>query len=501
MAKAGAGTRLENLWDEARANGMTEPEKLLYRSNLLGSDKRITNYGGGNTSAKVMERDPLTGETVEVLWVKGSGGDVGSIKLDGFATLYMDKLRALKGIYRGRRLRGRDGGLPAALHLQPEPARRLIDTPLHAYVPKNSCRSHAPRRDHRHRRLGEFTRADAAHLWRRDRLAALEAAGLRARACGWRNSAWTIPTRKAWCWKATDCSPGTMTPKRCYETTLRIINRAIDWFEGETAGKPPSAARACSRWSRRRDAAVAARLMPAIRGMISKDQPQGRPFRRQPRGAGIRQCEATWSRWRRWARPAPTISCGPRSGRWWWISIRRNRISRRRWPRLAGQVAAYRADYAAYYERCKHADSPPMRDPNAVVYLVPGRRHDHLRQGQGDGAHLGRVLRQRHQRDARRVHGVGAIAACRSRRPSTSNTGCWRKPSCSACRSRRALPAGSPSSPAAPAASGRPRRSASCWKAPAWCWPISTRQRLERTAEALAQRHGARRCRGRSAWT
>src|SRR5512147_3229344 len=101
MAKAGAGTRLENLWDDARAAGMTEPEKLLYRSNLLGSDKRITNYGGGNTSAKVMERDPLTGEPVEVLWVKGSGGDVGSIRMDGFATLYMDKLRALKGIYRG----------------------------------------------------------------------------------------------------------------------------------------------------------------------------------------------------------------------------------------------------------------------------------------------------------------------------------------------------------------------------------------------------------------
>ena len=69
------GTRLANLWDDAKAAAMSEPERLLYRSNLLGSDKRITNYGGGNTSAKVMEKDPLTGETVEVLWVKGSGGD------------------------------------------------------------------------------------------------------------------------------------------------------------------------------------------------------------------------------------------------------------------------------------------------------------------------------------------------------------------------------------------------------------------------------------------
>ena len=93
--------KVENRWDDARAAGLSEPERLLYRSNLLGADKRITNYGGGNTSAKVMETDPLTGETVEVLWVKGSGGDVGTIKLDGFATLYMDKLRALKTLYKG----------------------------------------------------------------------------------------------------------------------------------------------------------------------------------------------------------------------------------------------------------------------------------------------------------------------------------------------------------------------------------------------------------------
>ena len=89
---------LENLWDDNVAAKMSESEQLLYRSNLLGSDKRITNYGGGNTSAKAMERDPLSGEEVEVLWVKGSGGDIGSIKMDGFATLYMDKLIALKAL-------------------------------------------------------------------------------------------------------------------------------------------------------------------------------------------------------------------------------------------------------------------------------------------------------------------------------------------------------------------------------------------------------------------
>src|SRR5512138_3371483 len=82
---------LENRWNDAVAAAMTPAEQLLYRSNLLGADKRITNFGGGNTSAKLIEKDPLTGEDVRVLWVKGSGGDLATMKLDGFATLYMDK--------------------------------------------------------------------------------------------------------------------------------------------------------------------------------------------------------------------------------------------------------------------------------------------------------------------------------------------------------------------------------------------------------------------------
>jgi rhamnose utilization protein RhaD (predicted bifunctional aldolase and dehydrogenase) len=96
-----AAEPLPNLWDESHAAGLDEPGLLLYRSNLLGSDLRITNFGGGNTSAKVATPDPLTKKSTEVLWVKGSGGDLGSMKRDGFATLYMDKLESLKGLYRG----------------------------------------------------------------------------------------------------------------------------------------------------------------------------------------------------------------------------------------------------------------------------------------------------------------------------------------------------------------------------------------------------------------
>ncbi len=116
---------LPDLWDDAHAATLDEPGLLLYRSNLLGSDLRITNFGGGNTSAKLAGVDPLTGETVKVLWVKGSGGDIGSMKLDGFSTLYLDKLLSLRERLSRPRARRRDGGAVQPLHLQPQSARDL----------------------------------------------------------------------------------------------------------------------------------------------------------------------------------------------------------------------------------------------------------------------------------------------------------------------------------------------------------------------------------------
>src|SRR5581483_10405088 len=92
-----------NRWSEKEAAGKSPAELLLYRSNLLGSDLTVTNFGGGNTSAKLEERDPLTQATTKVLWVKGSGGDLGSMALNGFATLYLERLLQLESLYRGPR--------------------------------------------------------------------------------------------------------------------------------------------------------------------------------------------------------------------------------------------------------------------------------------------------------------------------------------------------------------------------------------------------------------
>ena len=126
---------LPNLWDEAHAASLDEPGRLLYRSNLLGGDLRITNFGGGNTSAKATEPDPLTGAPTTVLWVKGSGGDLGSMKRDGFATLYLDKLLALKSRYRGPAHEDEMVALFDHCTFNLNPRACSIDTPLHGFVP------------------------------------------------------------------------------------------------------------------------------------------------------------------------------------------------------------------------------------------------------------------------------------------------------------------------------------------------------------------------------
>jgi rhamnose utilization protein RhaD (predicted bifunctional aldolase and dehydrogenase)/NAD(P)-dependent dehydrogenase (short-subunit alcohol dehydrogenase family) len=126
---------LEDRWDPAVADKLDQPELLRYRSNLLGSDLRITNFAGGNTSSKIDEVDPLTGERVSVLWVKGSGGDLGSIKRTGFATLYMDKLMALERLYRGQDREDEMVEYYPVAAFRNNPVAASIDTPLHGFLP------------------------------------------------------------------------------------------------------------------------------------------------------------------------------------------------------------------------------------------------------------------------------------------------------------------------------------------------------------------------------
>src|SRR5271168_4704516 len=134
MAVDGGLKFLEDKWDEAVASKLDGPDLLRYRSNLLGSDLRITNFGGGNTSSKLDQVDPLDGLTKKVLWVKGSGGDLGSIKRSGFATLYMDKLFALEKVYRGVDFEDEMVEMYPLCTFGNNLVAASIDTPLHGFL-------------------------------------------------------------------------------------------------------------------------------------------------------------------------------------------------------------------------------------------------------------------------------------------------------------------------------------------------------------------------------
>ncbi len=364
-------TRLANLWDDAKAAAMSEPERLVYRSNLLGSDKRVTNYGGGNTSSKIAEKDPLTGKDVEVLWVKGSGGDVGSIRLDGFATLYMDKLEALKGLYRGLEYEDEMVGYLPHCTFNLNPRAASIDTPLHAYVPRRYV-------DHMHPDaiIAIAAAKDSKALTKK----------IFGDVIGW--LPWKRPGFELGLWLEKFCrenpnakgvvleSHGLFTwgdtPKDCYKTTIDTINKAIDWFETETKGKPAFGGAVTKSLPAEERRAVAARLMPIIRGLIS-----GNGVRKlghfDDSGAVLEFVNS------KELRPLAALgtSCPDHFLRTKICPLVIDFDPAK--PDVDAVAAAlpaaledYRAGYRAYYERCRHPDSPAMRDPNAVVYLVPG---------------------------------------------------------------------------------------------------------------------------------
>src|SRR5271169_6484061 len=128
---------LEDRWEERVANTLDDAELLRYRSNLLGSDLRITNFGGGNTSSKIIDADPLDGSKKTVLWIKGSGGDIGSIQRKGFAALYLEKLHSLAGRYRGAEFEDEMVDLYPLCAFGSSTVAASIDTPLHAFLPFN----------------------------------------------------------------------------------------------------------------------------------------------------------------------------------------------------------------------------------------------------------------------------------------------------------------------------------------------------------------------------
>jgi rhamnulose-1-phosphate aldolase/alcohol dehydrogenase len=353
-------TPLANRWGDNAARGKSEPELLLHRSHLLGADKRITNYGGGNTSAKVIARDPFTGEATEVLWVKGSGGDLGSIALDGFATLYMDKLMRLKTLYRG--LAYEDEMVDYLLHctfgLNPRAAS--IDTPLHAYLPHRHI-------DHMH---PDAVIAIAAAA--RSRELTAEIYGDEIGWLPWQRPGYDLGLKLEALARAHPHYVGVVLgghglftwaddARTCYETTLRIIQTAQDWLDanvGEPFGRVVAEPLAVGERLAR-----AAELMPRMRGRIGVSESKVGHFADDPRVLEFVDSE------RLEELAARGTSCPDH--------FLRTKIRPLVLPAdpddatLDRLLTDYRTDYASYYERCRRDDSPAMRDPNPVIFLVP----------------------------------------------------------------------------------------------------------------------------------
>ncbi len=358
-------------WNAEQAAQLDEPGLLLYRSNLLGSDLRITNYGGGNTSAKIRQRDLLTGQDVDVLWVKGSGGDIGSMKLDGFSTLYMDKLMALQGLYRG--LEQEDemvGYLPhCTFNLNPRAAS--IDTPLHSSLPY----AHV---DHMH---PDAVIAIAA-------MANSEAITQRVfeGTVGW--MPWMRPgyelgqRLKAY----NEAHPGLRgivlgghglfswgeTSQSCYDNTVGLIERAQAWLASERQAKNAvvfgGAAQQTLEEADRRS--VLAAVLPVLRGVASAGKPKLLHV-----NTSAEVMEFVNSR-----DLEPLAALGTSCPDHFLRTKIRPLVIPEAVYRLTGDplrakleelLAAYRADYTAYYERCKRANSPAVRDANPVVLLLP----------------------------------------------------------------------------------------------------------------------------------
>lgn len=354
-------TTIPSLWNDAKAEGLDEPGLLLYRSNLLGADLRITNFGGGNTSAKIEHKDPLTGKLVSVLWVKGSGGDIGSMKLDGFATLYMDKIESLKGLY--RTLDQEDAMVHNLNHCNFDlnPRAASIDTCLHGYVPHKHV-------DHVH---SDAVIAIAAS--KDQEKLTKEVFGKEMGYLPWQRPGIDLGIKLGK--MATEHpeyvgvvlgSHGLFTwgpdSKSCYETTLRIINKCDAWLE-KNRKKPSFQGEVAKSLSAAERKEVAQRLMPQIRGRISKGDMKVGHFTDAPEVLEFINSKQL-------PELAPLGTSCP-------DHFLRTKIRPLIVPKDSDAAAldklidGYRAGYAAYYERCKHPDSPKMRDPNAVIFLVP----------------------------------------------------------------------------------------------------------------------------------
>src|ERR1700761_528180 len=363
------------LWDDAKAAELAGDEValLIYRSNLLGADLRLTNYGGGNTSCKALAKDPLTGEEVEVMWIKGSGGDIGTLKKSGLAALYVERLRSLKNVYRGIGFEDEMVELFNHSIFDLNSKAPSIDTPLHGFLPFKHI-------DHLH---PDAAIAIAAAKDGEKIVQELFEGTLGW--VGWQRPGFDLGLQLKEC---LDKNPGIRgiflgshglftwgdTAYESYINTLEVIEKCADYLEKNYGKKGPifggQRIESLPEADRKKQAVA---LAPILRGFCSSHTRMIGHFTDD-----ARVLEYTNSNDLERLAPMGT-SCPDH--------FLRTKIS----PlvleleagedlgdvdaikaKLAPAFEAYRKMYGDYYNTCKHPNSPAIRDANPVVILYPG---------------------------------------------------------------------------------------------------------------------------------
>jgi rhamnose utilization protein RhaD (predicted bifunctional aldolase and dehydrogenase)/NAD(P)-dependent dehydrogenase (short-subunit alcohol dehydrogenase family) len=363
---------LEDRWDDTVASGLDAPELLRYRSNLLGSDLRLTNFGGGNTSSKLEGTDPLTGHPTQVLWVKGSGGDLGSIKRTGFATLYLDKVLALETLYRGVDAEDEMVEMYPLCTFGNNPVAASIDTSLHAFLP-------FPHVDHLHPDWGIALAASANGKQKMEEFN--QEFGHQLAWLPWQRPGFELGMMLRRIVQETAGCDGVVlgghglftwgeTQRDAYRNTISIIDQLGQFIERHTLRKGHQhfgGSRVAAHPDR---SAIALGLMPHLRGIISRkqrwignfsDAPQVLDFVNSVEAQKLAHlgtsCPDHFIRTK--IRPM-YISWDPSCG----AAELRHLVT--------DALATYRAEYDEYYRRHALPDSPAVRDASPTVVLVPG---------------------------------------------------------------------------------------------------------------------------------
>jgi rhamnulose-1-phosphate aldolase/alcohol dehydrogenase len=368
---------VRNLWDHSVADDLDPVGRLVYRSNILGSDPRITNTGGGNTSSKILERDPITGEEVEVLWVKGSGGDLRTAGREFFSSLYQEQLLSLQDVYarmeeRGPKTPAEDAMVGTYLHCTYNLNSRApsIDTPLHSFVPYRHV-------DHMHpvSCIAIATASNGPELTR-------EVFGDDVVWVDWQRPGFELGLQLQQVCRDHPTARGAILGKHglinwadddreCYLLTLSLIERAEEFLALRAGDQPAFGG---GRYDTVAEAArreLLVEILPWLRGQVSGAH----------RMIGTVQMDGDVLEFVN-SREAPRLaelgtSCPDHFLR---TKIKPLYVD---WDPAGGDVAGlkeklgrgleqYRRDYEEYYRSCRHPDSPAIRGADPTVILIPG---------------------------------------------------------------------------------------------------------------------------------